>query len=391
MNVLFLMGRYPSYGGVETVTTVLANDFVRNGLNVFVISFEQTLPDLEIGLLPEIKLLSLSFPVLSISNIKKLRNLIRSDKIDFIVNQWCIPFYVTMLCKIAIHGSDCLLIAVHHNLPNKNSRIVDIEIKLGNPQKGKFKKVILYLELKLIIWISILSLRYVYTNSSKFIVLSKSFMEIFFAFTKIRNFSKIVSISNPLTIDNSDFDYSFINKEKWIIYVGRIDYNQKRVIRIIDIWEKVYENFPVWELKIVGDGPEKQHLENEVISRKLKRISFEGFQDPVKYYKKGSILLLTSEYEGFGLVITEGMAFGNIPIVYGSYPAVYDIITEKENGFIILPPFTTKKFTSVLESLLKNEHDMDQMAQAAILKSSDFNLENITIQWISLFKELKSS
>ena len=54
----------------------------------------------------------------------------------------------------------------------------------------------------------------------------------------------------------------------------------------------------------------------------LKHVKLEGMQYPRQYYERASILLLTSDFEGFGLVIVEGMAFGVIPIAYGSYSAV---------------------------------------------------------------------
>ena len=41
MNILFLLGKFPSIGGVETVTAILANEFSARGHAVHVVSFEQ--------------------------------------------------------------------------------------------------------------------------------------------------------------------------------------------------------------------------------------------------------------------------------------------------------------------------------------------------------------
>lgn len=95
-------------------------------------------------------------------------------------------------------------------------------------------------------------------------------------------------------------------------------------------------SFPDWKLIIVGDGVEKRNLVEKVIQLKLNNVVFEGFQNPSLYYKRASILMLTSEYEGFGLVVVEAMSFGVIPVVYGSYSAVYDIISDGVDG-VILP------------------------------------------------------
>ena len=46
MNLLFFYRIYPNYGGVEVVTTVLANQFVKDGHNVTIVSIEQPHPEL---------------------------------------------------------------------------------------------------------------------------------------------------------------------------------------------------------------------------------------------------------------------------------------------------------------------------------------------------------
>ena len=147
--------------------------------------------------------------------------------------------------------------------------------------------------------------------------------------------------------------------------------------------------YPDWSVKIIGDGKERKQLEEMCKSLKLKRVSFEGFQSPIEYYKKASILILTSEYEGFGLVIVEGMSFGVVPVVYGSYSAVYDIIKHKENGMIVQPQngkFEVNEMAKQLAFVMENESKRNEMAQNAMLTSRrDYSLENIllirTCQW----------
>lgn len=386
MNILFLIGKYPNIGGVETVTTILANEFSKQGHKVHVISFEQTIPDLDTGINPEVLLWKLSYPVYSSYNKNKLKEIVNTNNIEIIINQWCIPYFVTRLCKKAIKGTGCKLIAVHHNLPNKNSRIVDCEIALEkNINAFIFKKILIYLKLNLLKLISSLNLKLVYRDSDQFVVLSKSFKNVFLKFALINNPNKLKSIPNPITIPEN---YIPQKKEKTIIYVGRIDYNQKRVIRIVKIWEKVFRVFPDWKLKIVGDGPEKEKLEAFVVRENIKNLSFEGFQSPIEYYKKASILLLTSEYEGFGLVVLEGMKFGVVPIVYGSYPAIHDIVENNKTGFITRIPYSEKEIIKYLKYLMQNEETLKTMSNQAIIQSSKFALDVIVSKWNNLFDSL---
>ena len=93
MNILFLMGTYPSYGGVEKVSTVLANEFVKRGYGVSIISFEQPVPELASEELDSsIKLFKLEKPVYTKNNIKRLSAIIQDNRIDILINQWAVPF-----------------------------------------------------------------------------------------------------------------------------------------------------------------------------------------------------------------------------------------------------------------------------------------------------------
>ena len=102
--------------------------------------------------------------------------------------------------------------------------------------------------------------------------------------------------------------------------------------------------------------------------------------------------MLTSEYEGFGLVIVEGMRFGVVPVVYGSYPAVYDIINDGENGLIVEPQnglFSPQKMADSLASLMSDNEKREQMANNAIsMVENKFSIDIIYKQWMNLFSEI---
>ena len=94
MNILFLLGKFPSIGGVETVTTILANEFSSRGHEAHVISFEQAAETPAPALDSRITLHRLSYPVSGRANISTLRDILSSRRIDVIINQWCLPFHV---------------------------------------------------------------------------------------------------------------------------------------------------------------------------------------------------------------------------------------------------------------------------------------------------------
>ncbi len=184
---------------------------------------------------------------------------------------------------------------------------------------------------------------------------------------------------------------AYVLKQKEVIYVGRLDYNQKRVHRVIETWSLLENEYSEWKLTIIGDGPERNNLEQLTHDLNLHNVSFVGFQRPIQYYKRASILLLTSEYEGFPLVLPECMSLGVVPIVYGSYSAVYDIISNGINGLIL--PFSKKgfqaeKMAEKLSLLLSDYKRMNKMSFNAIQRSKNYSLDIVYKQWKSTFKSL---
>ncbi len=156
------------------------------------------------------------------------------------------------------------------------------------------------------------------------------------------------------------------NKQKEVIYVGRLDYNQKRVYRVIETWALLDKEYPDWRLTIVGDGAERKNLEKLTQDLNLHNISFEGFRRPEEYYKRASLLVLTSEYEGFPLVLAESMSFGVVLVVYGSFSSAYDIIRSGENGVVVKPngeQFSTEAMAEVVERIMNDDSKRADMAR----------------------------
>lgn len=166
--------------------------------------------------------------------------------------------------------------------------------------------------------------------------------------------------------------------------MGRLDFVQKQVYRVIDTWNCLEERFPDWRLTIVGDGEDREKLENQVKYLGLKRVSFEGFQKPIDYYKRASILLLTSDFEGFPLVLAECMSFGVIPAVYNSYSAVGDIIDNGKDGIVIhyhKNGYQADEAADMVIQIMEDDAKREQMALAAVEKSKEYSVERIYEEW----------
>lgn len=389
MNILFLMKMY-DVGGIEIVAATLASCFVRHGHHVVIATFSP--PDaLTVARTDDrVKIYTIGDYVCSVKNVATLRYILQENNIQVVINQWGLPLVPCRTLNKARQGLNIKTIAVYHNQIDTNARIKDVEIALDGCHNS-LKRCLLKAKKAAFKLVTSRSMAYVYNHTDLYQVLSPSYVALFSKFTGIKHPDHLMVQTNPVTLDSSDFVYSFPNKQKEIIYLGRIDYNQKRVYRVVDTWAKLEAKFPDWKLTIVGDGVERANIEKQVADYGLKHVTFEGFQQPKPYYERASILLLTSEYEGFPLVLAECMSFGVIPAVYDSYSAVRDIIDDDKDGIVI--PYNQDGFKAdeaavMLATVMKDECKRDQMALAAIKKSKDYSLYRIYQEWMRTFSRL---
>lgn len=389
MNILFLMKVY-DVGGIEVVAATLASCFVRHGHNVVIVTFKKPNGLTIARTDKQVEIYTLNGYKCSSQNISSLRNILVKNKIQVVINQWGLPLVPCKTLNKAKKGLDIKTIAVYHNQIDTNARIKDVEIALDNC-RNPLKRCLFEAKKAAFKLVTSRSMAYVYHHTDLYQVLSPSYVPLFSKFTGIKHPAHLMVQTNPVTLDSSDFVYSFPKKQKEIIYLGRIDYNQKRVYRVIDTWAKLEENFHDWKLTIVGDGVERKNIEKQVKDYGLERVSFEGFQQPKSYYERASILLLTSEYEGFPLVLAECMSFGVIPAVYNSYSAVGDIISDGKDGIVIpyhQDGYKADEAASLLSNVMNDSGKREAMALAAIGKSKEYSVEKIYRKWAKTFNSL---
>lgn len=188
---------------------------------------------------------------------------------------------------------------------------------------------------------------------------------------------------------NEDKHYSD-GLSKSVVFSGRLS-KQKDIGSLLAIWKLVFEMHPDWTLHIYG---EKGDADGSVFERLHKMADGIVLHDPVEHildeYKKYSILLLTSLYEPFGLVLPEAMSCG-LPVV--SFDCPYgpaDIITDEVDGYLIKNR-DIEAFAETVCRLIENESLRKSLATAAIQSSLRYSSENIMPKWQDLFLKILSS
>lgn len=180
---------------------------------------------------------------------------------------------------------------------------------------------------------------------------------------------KIDIIYNPISRQNEVIKRTL--EKVNFIYIGRLDNEQKNIFELIYALSSLEND---WHIDIIGDGPDKIEIQKLAsINNILEKMTFHGWKkNPWNYVIENihevTALLLTSKYEGFGMVLAEACSYGVLCITSDCDSGPRDIIFEGINGYLYCPGnpidlsnklqilFENKKLPSQLE--IKNSiHD----------------------------------
>lgn len=225
----------------------------------------------------------------------------------------------------------------------------------------------------------------VYQYSDRVVLLSAAFIDEYADYCGLKDRDKFVVIPNALSYDEFFPTEKLCEKKKQVLVVSRLVDPPKRVYLAILAWAEI-EKDPMlndWTFKIVGTGPAESSYKEMVKELGLKRIEFCGRQDPRRYYEESSVFLMTSSYEGWGLTLTEAQQFGCVPVAYGTFSSLKEIISDGENGYIV-PERNTDAFVEKMKLLMKDYNHRMHLANQAITMSRKYQLESVTDQWNQL-------
>lgn len=184
---------------------------------------------------------------------------------------------------------------------------------------------------------------------------------------------KMMCIGNPVSrnkvlskVDNDDY-----NKKYDICCVARLT-EQKNPLKFINIIEKLKNNFPKIRVVWVGKGELEDECKITIDKKNLNNtIKFVGFQkNPYKYMAQSKMFMLTSDWEGFGLVAFEAMTLG-LPCVVSNVGGL-NMMVDKSCGKLCT---NENDFIEEAKILLTNEEIYKKKATAAIKKSK--NIDNV--------------
>lgn len=177
-------------------------------------------------------------------------------------------------------------------------------------------------------------------------------------------------------------------KEKRILWLGRLEYPQKRADLILPLWELLSSALPDWHLDVVGDGPALEDLREESKAKTIERVSFHGRQKPDAFYRSASVFIMTSAYEGFPNVLIEAQSNACIPVIFDSFPIASWVINNGKDGFLE-PSFDVMAMCKRIVEIGRSGN-MQLLMANSLENAKRFRIDKVGPMWLSLVESAVS-
>lgn len=194
----------------------------------------------------------------------------------------------------------------------------------------------------------------------------------------------VTVMPNPLYLPLEE--KNTIKKEKIILAAGRIDaWYYKGFDLLLRAWGNLAKEYPTWKLQIAGNFNNKDSMAvlNKIISENeiSSQVEFLGFRENLlENYKKSSIFVLSSRYEGFGLVLIEAMSQGCACIACDYKGRQREIIRNEMEG-MLCSTNNVEEITLALKKLLDDDEYRISLQQNAIKRAKFYSVSNIILLW----------
>jgi glycosyltransferase involved in cell wall biosynthesis len=357
-QVIFLTLDATLVGGVERSISTLGKSLIKEGCKVQIYSFFKKYPESRFDY-GEAELFFLSNNEYNTDTpLRKLLSLVRILRIAFLVPLSRSTVLVSTFPNIGMFTALRFILA-------PTQRLISVEHSQLSSHSG----------------LTNLFRHFVYWRFDSVIAITQR------GKSNFRRFScRVKYIPNPIEVETCF--KSMIKPKPRCVVVSRLS-KEKGVDRIIAALSCLASCSQLnWECKIYGDGPEREVLENQIADANLQKII--TFALPTTtlsdIYTPGSILLVGSREESFGLVILEAFSRGIPVVAYNDGEGPRELVRDKINGFLVKSNDRNSFSNSVL-NLLTDDVLYHRLQQGAFSSAEPFSSELVAAAWMEILDD----
>lgn len=202
-------------------------------------------------------------------------------------------------------------------------------------------------------------------------------------------------LKNTVVMPNPLFLTPVINlpvKDKIVLAAGRIDdWHYKGFDILLKAWGTIAKQYPDWTLEIAGEGKKEnlELLQNIVRKSNVEnQVKFLGYQkNIVDRYKQSAIFVLSSRYEGFGLVLIEAMSQGCACVACDFKGRQREIIRNDSEGLVCVPN-DVDALALAIKKMIDDDMYRHKVQEAAIERSKYYTMDKTIKRWEELLNKV---
>lgn len=299
-------------------------------------------------------------------NIFKIRKFLKNNSYDLIHIHLFPTFYWVTIANMLNFRNKIPLVMTEHSTYNRR-------------RKYKFFKIFdkfIYNQIDKVISIS----KDTQLNLKKWLDINKDDNK----FEIINNGINTKKFKNAKSYKKNDLLNGYSSGDILITMVGRFS-EQKDQKTLIKATNHLPNEF---NLILIGEGNLKSDCEKLVEDLKMNdRVHFLGFRKDVERIMKTSdIIVLSSNWEGFGLVAVEGMAAGK-PLIASNVSGLRNIV---KNAGLLFEPKNAKQLTKLIKNLSEDQKFYDKISEKCLNRAESYDLKNMIDKQIDLYKNLSN-
>src|SRR5574344_29207 len=379
MTIAYIYNSFTFYGGIERVLINKMNYLAEvYDYRLILISYAQLNRPIVYPLSPKIKSIDYNIPIylqyrynplrrlsyyFRLRNllVSQLRQLVKEEQIDIMVGTTYEFFIMDVL----------------NHLRGEVKTVLETHISkkyIQDQTRDSFLKNIFYV-------FRVRRINQIVRNASAFVTLTDL------------DANEWIKVRRCIVIPNAAFiiaeqDYSQHKEYKRVISVGRMDW-QKGYDLLLKSWSHVVNKHTDWHLDIYGDGRNKSTFLS--LCRKMELETSVTFmaatKDIYQKYKDYDFYVMSSRYEGFGMVLVEAMSNG-LPCV--SFDCPYgpsNIIHDNIDGFLIKNG-DIDGLAEKISYMIEHQDIRLEMGKNAFLNVNRYSPSKIMPLWRNLFENL---